>query len=104
VKIFPKGRLGLSSVIIMVCNLVLFLVGSLIPWKPSYSGFEIVTHNPLQAIITILMLVAGITTAIIGISSVIKEKERAVLVYLAILFGIYNIIGFFGVVANLFLG
>ncbi|PKM45466.1 MAG: hypothetical protein CVV03_06620 [Firmicutes bacterium HGW-Firmicutes-8] len=86
----------------MILNCALFVVGSVLPWKPSYSGFEIVIQNPLQAVITILMLAVGIATFSMALISVIKNKERSILAFLAILLGLYSILGFFGSIASVF--
>ena len=98
----PKTRLGKWSVIMMISSWVVFVVGSVLPWKPGYSGFEFVTQNPLQGIITFLMLTIGIATSSMATISVIKNKERSILVFLAILAGLYSILGFVGSIANVF--
>ena len=54
ISFLPKTRLGKWSVIMMISTWVVFVVGSVLPWKPGYSGFEIVIQNPLQGIITVL--------------------------------------------------
>jgi len=86
----------------MVSGWILFVLGSVLPWKPDYSGFEIIIQNPLQTIITVLILAAGSITVIAGLMSVIKHKERSILVFLAILSGLYSILGFFGSIATIF--
>ena len=103
ISFLPKSRLGKWAVIMMILNCALFVVGSVLPWKPGYSGFEIVIQNPLQAIITILMLAVGIATFSMALISVIKNKERSILAFLAILLGLYSILGFFGSIASVFI-
>lgn len=85
-----------------VVEWLLFILGSVLPWNSGYTGLEIVIQNPVQAVITILMLGAGISAATLGLISVIKYKERSVLTVLAILSGLYSILAFFGALANLF--
>jgi hypothetical protein len=102
IRILPKTRMGKRSLIMMILIFVLFIVGSLLPWKPGYTGFEIVIQNPIQGIITILMLIMGIATFSMALISVIKNKERAVLAFLAMLSGLYSILGFIGSVVNIF--
>ena len=102
IKFLPKTRLGKWSVIMMISSWVVFVVGSVLPWKPGYSGFEFVIQNPIQGIITVLMLAVGIATSSMAIISVIKNKERSILVFLAMLSGVYSILGFVGSIANVF--
>lgn len=103
ITFLSRTTLGKWSVIMMISSWILFVVGSVLPWKPGYSGFEFVIHNPLQAIITIMIFAASVATSIMGLISVMKNKEHSILVFLAILSGLYNILGFFGVIANMFL-
>ncbi|HEX3032501.1 MAG TPA: hypothetical protein VHS59_09705 [Bacillota bacterium] len=102
ISFLPKTLLGKRSVIIMVTSWVMFVVGSVLPWKPGYSGFDIVIQNPLQGLITLLLLALGLTTASMAMIAVFKDKERSVLVFLAILSGFYCLLGFIGSIANVF--
>ena len=102
ISILAKTRMGKQSIILMISSWVVFIVGSVLPWKPGYSGFEFVIHNPLQAILTVLMLSFGIATFSMALISVIKNRERSILVFLAILAGLYSILGFVGSIANMF--
>jgi len=103
ITLLPKTKLGKYSLIMMVLSWMLFIVGSLLPSKPDYSGLEIITQNPLQTIITVFIFLAGIITVITGLLSFIKYNERSVLVFLAILSGLYSMFGFFGTIALIFL-
>ena len=103
ITLLPKTKLGKYSLIMMVLSWMLFIVGSLLPWKPDYSGFDIITQNPLQTIITVFIFIAGIITVITGLLSFIKHNERSILVLLAILSGLYSMFGFFGSIATVFL-
>jgi hypothetical protein len=102
ISILAKTYMGKLSIIMMISSWVVFVVGSVLPWKPGYSGFEFVIHNPIQAILTVLMLVMGIATLSMALVSIIKNKERSILVFLAILAGLYSILGFVGSIANVF--
>src|SRR5665648_283136 len=102
ITLLPKTNLGKLSLIMMVLSWILFVVGSVLPWKPDYSGFEIIIQNPLQTMINVLILAAGSITVIEGLMSVIKNKERSILVFLAILSCLYSILGFFGSIATIF--
>ncbi|MHB1485681.1 MAG: hypothetical protein ACYCYI_13630 [Saccharofermentanales bacterium] len=98
ITFLPKTNFGKWSVIITIAGWILFVVGSLIPSKPDYTGFDIITQNPMQSIITLLLLAAGLLAVIMGLISVIRKQERSILVFLAILSGLYNIFGFVGVI------
>lgn len=101
-KLLPKTSLGKWSVAMMISCLVLFVIGSVLPWKPGYSGFQIVVHNPLQAVITVLMLAVGIAASGTALISIVKNKERSILAFLAMLVGLYTILGFFGSLLTIF--
>lgn len=101
INFLPKSHLGKWAVIMMISNFIIFIIGSVLPWKSGYSGFEIIMHNPLQGVITILMLIIGIATSGLALISVFKHKERSIMVYLAIIFGLYSVLGFFGAVMTL---
>ncbi|MBU7006052.1 hypothetical protein [Phosphitispora fastidiosa] len=104
ITFLPKTHLGKWSVAMMIASWVLFVVGSVLPSKTGYSGLEIIIQNPLQSIITILLLILGIVAFIMAVISVIRKQERSILVFLAIFLGLQSILGFFGMVVNLFFG
>jgi hypothetical protein len=99
----PKTCLGKWSVILTIVSFILFVVGSVFPVEvKSYSGFGIFTQNPLLTIITILLFVVSIATSIMGLISVIKNKERSILVFFAILSVFFYILSFFGSIVYVF--
>lgn len=102
IALLPQTKSGQWSVNLMISSWVLFLVGSFLSWKPGYSGFEIVIQNPLQATITVLMLFIGIATAGLALFSIFRDKERSLLVFVAIPAGLYSILGFLGSIVNVF--
>jgi len=65
---------------------------------------EIIKHNPLQVILTIMISAAGIEALVLGLISVIKNKERSVIVFFVVLIGAYNVLSFIGVIINIFFG
>jgi len=95
----PSGK---WAVIMMILNIIVFVGGSILPWNEGYSGIDILIQNPLQGIITILMLVIGIATISAALFSIIKNKERSIWVFLAIALGLYSVLGFFGSIATVF--
>ncbi|WP_368293938.1 hypothetical protein [Dehalobacter sp. TBBPA1] len=102
ITILPKSKSGRKSFILVIVSWILFVVGSVLPYKEGYSGLELISHNPLQVVITVLIFAAGIAAAIIGLKAVIRKKERSVLVFLVILIGVYYILSFCGVAVNVF--
>lgn len=74
--------------------IILFMVGR-------YES-EIIIHNPIQAIMTMMIFAAGIGAGALGLISVIKHKDRSFLIFIVILFGVYNVLSFFGVIFNVF--
>lgn len=99
---FPKTKTGKWSVITMVSNIILFIFASVLPWKSGFTGFRFILQNPIQSVITILMLFIGILTCYLGFISIFKGKERAILVFLSILAGLYSVLGFIGSIKTLF--
>lgn len=103
ITFLPVSKYGKWAVILMLINFLVFVIGSVLPWKDGFSGFEILIQNPLQAVITVLMFLIGIAVAILAVVSIAKKKERSALVFLAVLAGFYSITGFIGSVINLYL-
>lgn len=101
ITFLPKTKQGKWSVILMVISWVLFAVGSVLPSKPDYSGFEIIIQNPIQSILTIIMFAAAVSSLVTAWISTSKKNERSILVFIAILSSVYNIIGFFGSIIGL---
>ncbi|RJE48806.1 MULTISPECIES: hypothetical protein [unclassified Dehalobacter] len=102
ITILPKSKSGKKSFILVIVSWILFVVGSVLPYKEGYSGLELILNNPLQVVITVLIFAAGIAAAIIGMKAVIRNKERSILVFLVILIGVYYILSFCGVAVNVF--
>jgi len=101
--ILPTTQSGKWAVILMVINWALFMVGSILPWNDGYAGLEMFFQNPLQAIISVAMLAAGISTVLFAYNSLVRYKEYDLLVIWSLLLGLYSILGFLGSMLNLFL-
>ena len=95
ITFLPKTRLGKWSVNLAIVSFALFVVGSVFPMEYGITGFKMFIQNPLLTIITILLSFVIIATSIMGLISVIKNKERSILVFLAIPSGLFSILGFF---------
>ena len=95
ITFLPKTLLGKWSVILTIVNFVLFVVGSLVPMEYGITGLEMFIQNPILTIITILLFFFSIATSITGLISVIKNKERSILVFLAIPSVLFSILVFF---------
>ena len=96
ITFLPKTRLGKWSVIFTILSFFLLTVGSVFPIEvKSYSGLELIIQNPVQTIITMLLFVIGVATSIMGLISAVKNKERSILVFLAIPSGLFNTLSIF---------
>lgn len=102
VTFLPETTQGKWSIIMMISSLFLFILGSILPWKEGYSGFEIIIQNPVQGILTVLMFAVGIATLLLALISIIKKKERSILVFLAIFAGLYSLLGLLGSILTVF--
>jgi len=102
IKILPMTPKAKIALILALADIILFVIGSVLPTEINYTGVEIIKHNPLQAIITIMVFLVGVGAFILGLISVIKNKERSVIAFIVILIGVYNILSFVGVIINLF--
>lgn len=102
ISFLPKTRQGKLAVILMFSSFILFVIGSVLPYREGYAGFEMIKHNPLQVVLTFLIFAVGITSFAEGLIAVIKHKERSILVFLTLLSGPYNIVSFIGVIIGLF--
>jgi hypothetical protein len=95
ITFLPRTHLGKWSVILAIVSFILIVVGSVFPMEYGITGFKMFIQNPLLTIITILLSFVSIATSIMGLISVIKNKERSILVFLAIPSVLFSILGFF---------
>ncbi len=89
----PKTKLGKWSVIFIPLMLVLFFVGTSLTdtlYEGVAAGGTIhkdIVSRPVLALSMLAGMAAGVTALVIGLISIIKKKERALLVYLSTLVG-----------------
>ena len=106
ITFFPKTKLGIESVILLIAGLVFFTAGSVLgpalPYAGHYSGFAAIVHNPLTSAAAILYFASLIASAVTGILSVIKKQEHSIAVFLALGSGVMSLPMIFGDVYNLF--
>ena len=84
ISILPKTYLGWLSVGLIVASLVLFVLSDVIVGPgPDY-------NMPLAYTLTIV--IAGISVAVfaVGLIGIIKSKERSLLVFVAIVIGLWS--------------
>ena len=97
----PKTKSGKVSAFLFILSVVIFIVFSILPYKEGYTGMDIVVNNPLQFMATIFIFILGISASLLGIYSVIKNKEYSIIVFLIILAGLYNVVSLIGVIVNI---
>lgn len=101
IKLLPATRKAKAALILTLASIVLFVIGSVLPFETYYTGMEIIKHNPLQTIITIMIFAAGIGALVLALISVIKDKERSVINFFVILIGAYNTFSLVGIIINI---
>jgi hypothetical protein len=90
----PKTQLGKWSVVLIPVMVVLILVGSSLAdslYESVPAGRTIpadLLGRPLLAGSMLLGFAAGVTALVIGLISILKLKERAVLVFISTLIGL----------------
>ena len=94
--ILPKTSLGWWSVGLCVASILLFaLFVVILGLGPDY-------NMPLAYTLTIIVVGMAVVAFVTGLISIIKSKERAVLVFAAMAIGLYGLIG--GSITRLGLG
>ncbi len=89
-RLLPSTNSGRWSVFAMVIEIVLFTAVSSLPWKDgSITGIDIIAANPLPSVLTALMFACGVIVIITSFFSIVRKKEPAILVFAALLTGIY---------------
>ncbi|MFH1181378.1 MAG: hypothetical protein V1702_00295 [Candidatus Woesearchaeota archaeon] len=84
-QILPKTRLGKWSACLLLAFLLLIGVVALVV-ALGQRGPE---FNPIIGVPMILAMVSGVSAFFTGIISIIKYKERAVIVFITSLIGLY---------------
>ena len=97
-KITPKTTLGKWTVGLIVAMPILFFIGSLFTsslYKSVPSGetiFADIATRPALALTMLVGMIAGISAFITGLFAAIRQKEKALLVYISIAIGALLII------------
>ena len=98
ISILPKTKLGWWSLGLAVAMPVLFFIGmsfTTLLYKSVPAGGTIlkdITVRPVLALTMLAGMASGVSAFIIGLIAIIKQKERALLVYGATLIGALLII------------
>ena len=93
IRFGPKTRLGKWSVGLIVAMPILFFVGasftnSLYESVPSGNTIlEDIAKRPALALTMLTGMASGVSAFITGLIAIIKQKERALLVYMSIIVG-----------------
>ena len=102
ISILPKTKLGWWSLGLAVAMPVLFFIGmsfTNLLYKSVPAGgtiFKDIVVRPALALTMLAGMVSGVSAFIIGLVAIIRQKERALLVYGATLIGALLIIFLFG--------
>ena len=89
----PKTSLGRWSLGLIATMLVLFFIGSSLAsffYQSVPAGntiFEDIAMRPVLAISMLLAMVSGLSSFITGLIAIVKQKERALLVYVSTAIG-----------------
>ena len=89
ISVLPKTKLGRWSLGLAATMPVLFLIGTSLTnslYESVPSGrtiLEDITLRPVLALTMLAAMISGISAFIIGLIAIIKQKERALLVYVA---------------------
>ncbi len=102
ISILPKTKLGWWSLGLAVAMPVLFFIGmsfATLLYESVPAGgtiLEDITVRPALALTMLAGMASGISAFIVGLIAIIRQKERALLVYGATLTGVLLIIFLFG--------
>jgi hypothetical protein len=92
-KILPKTKLGKWSIVLIIAMPVLFIIGTAFTnllYKSIPAGGTIladIAARPALALTMLAGMAAGISAFITSLVAIIRQKERALLVYVACLIG-----------------
>jgi len=96
--ILPKTTLGRWSVGLAVAWILFFIISEVLV------GFEVLgaeSNHALALTLTVIVTAIGGATFVTGLISIIKSKERSVLVFLTTAIGLYGLIGLVSLFAAL---
>ena len=87
ISILPKSLLGWWSVGLVVANILFFVLSQVILGPgPDY-------NMALAYTLTIVATGIAVAAFVTGLISIIKSKERSILVFVAMAIGLYSLIG-----------
>lgn len=98
----PKTKLGKWSVVLIILTPVLFFLGSLflkLFYESVSSGstiLEDIVKRPVLAIPMLLGMGSGVSAFFTGLIAIIKDKERAVVVFVSTVLGLLVILFLIG--------
>jgi len=87
----PKTVLGKWSVWLVVAFIILFAVFQLLVLSGQRGG-DTFSDNWLLTIPIVLAAICGISSLIVGLIAGVKSKERSILVFVAMLIGLFDLI------------
>ena len=92
----PKSRLGRYSIFGILLFVVLFILGrSIVIVKGPFESPSFF-NDPIPAGITILAALFGVSSLFTGLIALIKNKERAIPVFISTLLGLFILIFWLG--------
>ena len=91
INFLPKTVLGKWSVWLIVAFILLFLVFQLLVLSGQRGG-DTFSDNWLLTIPIVLAAICGISSLIVGLIAGVKSKERSILVFVAMLIGLFDLI------------
>lgn len=98
----PKTKLGRWSVILIIAMPVLFLLGRFFMnlfYESVSSGdtiLEDIANRPALALSMLAGMGCGVSAFVTGLIAILKQKERAVLVYISTILGFLEILFLIG--------
>ena len=86
ITILPKTRMGLLSLLFVLLSLFLLVLILVVPSRIAPTGFESLLLNPFHTFAAVLGLFLVVGSPVLGLYSVVVERERSVLVFLVLPF------------------
>jgi hypothetical protein len=102
VKLIPKSKLGKLSVGLIIAMPILYSIGMSFTdslYKSVPAGKTIlkdIMERPALALTMLSGMIAGVSAFFVGLVAITRERERAVLVYVATLIGMLHILFLLG--------
>jgi hypothetical protein len=102
VKLIPKSKLGKLSVGLIIAMPILYSIGMSFTdslYKSVPAGETIpkdIMERPALALTMLSGMITGVSAFFVGLVAITRERERAVLVYVATLIGMLHILFLIG--------